>query len=117
MSVRIRNNKINMTRGDTLIAAVDMNKDGVRYTPSDGDYIRFAVKHKQMTTGKTAYVDSSPLILKEIPTTTMLLELEPNDTKRLSFGEYVYDVEITFANGRVDTFITNSPFIIEPEVH
>lgn len=51
-----------------------------------------------------------------IPTSTMILHLDPEDTKDLGFGEYVYDVELTFANGDVDTFINNAKFILAPEV-
>ena len=47
----------------------------------------------------------------------MILELEPNDTKTLDFGSYVYDVQITFADGRVDTFITEAVFKLTPEVY
>jgi hypothetical protein len=117
MSVKIDNTKITMTRGDTLLVAVSMVKDGEDYLPTSGDVVRFAVKNKKMTMGNKEYSDPEPIILKNIPIATMVLELEPEDTKNLSFGEYVYDIEITFANGRVDTFITNSPFILAPEVH
>jgi uncharacterized membrane protein YkoI len=47
----------------------------------------------------------------------MILELEPSDTKILDFGSYVYDIEITFKDGTVDTFITEANFKITPEVH
>lgn len=111
-------NKITMTRGDTLLLAVSMTKNNEPYVPVSGDAVRFAVKHTKMTSGGKEYVDTEPLILKQIPIATMILELEPEDTKPLDFGEYVYDIEITFGeNGRVDTFITNSPFILTPEVH
>ena len=47
----------------------------------------------------------------------MTLDIIPNDTKRLPFGDYVYDVEITFGNtGRVYTFINNAKFKLAPEV-
>ena len=115
--VKIEGNKITMTRGDTLRAAVAMTRDGTEYTPVEGDSVRFAMKNKKMTFGNKEYTDADPLILKSIPIDTMILELDPEDTKPYSFGEYVYDIEITFANGRVDTFITNSPFILSPEVH
>ena len=120
MSVIIneKTNEIRMTRGDTLLVAVTMTRDGAPYTPVSGDSVRFAVKHTKMTSGGKEYADVDPLILKTIPVATMILELEPEDTKSFPFGEYVYDIEITFGDtGRVDTFITNSPFILTPEVH
>ena len=46
----------------------------------------------------------------------MVLRINPADTKALGFGEYTYDIEITFANGDVDTFIHEARFILAPEV-
>ena len=45
------------------------------------------------------------LINKVIPNDTLELHLEPEDTKKYNFGDYVYDIQITFANGDVYTFI------------
>lgn len=119
MSVVIKDNKITMTRGDTLLASVGLkNKTtGEDYTPVEGDEVRFAMKSKRMTAGGKEFYDTEPLILKPIPIAEMVLELEPEDTKPYGFGEYVYDIQITFADGRVDTFIENAPFILTPEVH
>lgn len=113
---RVDGNKITMTRGDTLIIQVGISQGDEPYTPQAGDSVRFAVKSRLNNKG-TAFKEAEPLINKEIPTDTMLLTLDPEDTKQLPFGEYAYDIEITFDNGVVDTFITNSPLIIEPEVH
>ena len=65
---------------------------------------------------ESEYKDPVPLIEKDIPISTMILNLEPEDTKPFGFGEYVYDIELTFANGLVDTFINNETFILAPEV-
>lgn len=107
-----------MTRGDTLYAGVSMiNKEtGERYTPVEGDVVRFAVKHKTLTANQGNYVDTNPLIRKVIPNDTQILKLEPSDTKELQFGEYAYDVEITFENGDVDTFIKEATLKLTPEV-
>lgn len=113
---KVEGNTITMTRGDTLILQVGINQGDEPYTPVEGDKVRFALKG-QLNSRGTAYKDSEPLILKNIPIDTMLLTLDPEDTKHLPFGEYNYDIEITFDNGVVDTFITASPFIIDPEVH
>lgn len=39
------NNKISLTRGDTLPLEVEIQIDEVVYTPQEGDTVRFAVKH------------------------------------------------------------------------
>lgn len=108
--------KITMTRGDTLRVLVGIEKDNETYTPVDGDVVRFYLKHNTMNSKKTEYKDPEPLITKEIPISTMVLELASADTKALEFNSYVYDLEITFANGSVDTFINNAPLILVPEV-
>lgn len=53
----------------------------------------------------------------DIPIDTMKLAIKPEDTKNLAFGKYVYDIELTKANGEVDTFITKAVFKITEEVH
>jgi len=100
---RINGNDITLTRGDTLILQIEISKGDEVYTPVEGDYIRFAMKHKYSD------ADSAVKILKEIPTDTMTLELLPEDTKSLSMGKkYVYDMELTDNNGRVYTFISGT---------
>ena len=77
------------------------------YTPVNGDKVRFALKQ--------SYSSNKVLIHKSIPIDTLILYLAPSDTKKLKFGNYVYDIEITFANGDVDTFIRGE-FKLEEEV-
>lgn len=105
-----------MTRGDTLRVLVSIEMDGEGYTPEEGDTVTFYLKRAAMNGSRTAYKDSEPLITKTVPTATMVLTLAPEDTKPLGFGEYVYDLQITFTNGTVDTFINNANFTIVPEV-
>lgn len=112
----VSNNEVTMTRGDTLILHVTASREGQAYVPEEGDVVRFALK-SQLNGKGTAYKEAEPLILKEIPTDTMILRLDPDDTKSLLFGQYTYDIEITFASGIVDTFITAKSFTISPEVH
>ena len=61
--------------------------------------------------------DETPLLIKEIPIDTMILTLNPEDTKHLPFGKYVYDIELTKATGEVDTFITKAILKLTEEVH
>lgn len=109
MTSRIFENRIFLTRGDTFQATIVLtNADGEIYEPVDGDVIRFALKQK--------WEDETILIEKTIPNDTLTLELEPMDTKGLAFGKYVFDIQITFEDGRVDTFISEGEFEIRPEV-
>ena len=114
--IEIVENRITMTRGDTLVTTVEVIFDEEPYIPVEGDKVRFAVKHPTMNADKTEYTDAVPLILKDIPIDTMELTLEPDDTQVLGFGKYDYDCEITFANGIVQTFISDK-LILTKEVH
>ena len=109
MSFRVRNNTIYLTRGDTFKAVISITyPDGSVYTPKEGDQIRFALKEN--------IEDEECLIWRDVPIDTMLLVIYPGDTKELEFGTYVYDIQLTKANGDVDTFITASKFKITAEV-
>ena len=114
------NNKISLTRGDTLPLEVGIQIDEAVYTPQEGDTVRFAVKHATYIKdrqGYTEFKDETPIILKNIPIDTMTFQIDPADTKDLGFGDYKYDCEITFADGTVATFIKDEDFVITPEVH
>lgn len=113
----INDNAITITRGDSGIAEITLTtSDGEQYVPQEGDSIRFAVKSNKFTPKMTEFVDAEPLIEKSIPITDLNLRIHPNDTKDLPFGSYLYDLEITFSDGYVDTFINCAPFRITPEV-
>ena len=116
---KLNGTEISLTRGDTLCLQVKALRKftGEEYTPVEGDKIRFALKHSDMVAGRTAFKDVNPIIVKDIPISTMQLKLDPIDTKDLKFDTYTYDIELTFANGEVDTIIPYSKFIILPEVH
>lgn len=106
-TINDKTKQITLIRGDTLKMQVNILIDKQPYTPATGDVVRFAMKQSMSS--------SKVLIHKEIPIDTLILHLEPSDTKRLAFGDYVYDIEITFANGDVDTFITGK-MTLKPEV-
>ena len=114
--IDITGTTIKMTRGDTLWVQVKIKKDGKQYAPQDGDVVKFYLKHDSLNSRGTAYKDVEPLVAKEVPIETMILTLEPEDTKPLEFGGYKYDLEITMSDGRVDTFINNARLILVPEV-
>lgn len=117
MSCKVDGTTIVLTRGDTMSLKVNILKDGETYTPEAGDAVRFALKHNKVKADRTDYTDPEPLILKDIPTDTLILTLDPEDTKDLAFDTYVYDIELTFADGAVDTFIAKAKFKLTEEVH
>lgn len=110
--LKLANNTIYITKGDTLDLQVQIkDQSGDEYTPSENDSIRFALKRK--------YSDPEPLILKIIPISTMRLRIESDETKQLEVRAtpYVYDIEITFEDGTVDTFIDCEKLYVTEEVY
>lgn len=111
MSSRIEGKKIYLTRGDTfrgLVEAFLPDSESKKYIPSSGDSVRFAMKR--------TYEDVNPILVKDIPIDTMVLTLDPEDTKSLPFGMYFFDIQVTYANGDVDTFITKGKIHLTEEV-
>lgn len=106
----IKDNNITLTRGDTLLLEIKMIKEGELYTPVEGESLRFAMKNKYLDP------DDQVVLVKDIPIDTLILQLQPEDTKELPMrSKYVYDIQFTDINGRVDTFIKGT-LIIEEEV-
>ena len=109
MGYSVSGTTIKMTKGDTAFFYMTpyvKEPDGTRtpYTPNPGDSIRFALK-KYMR--DISGIDREPLLChRAIPTDTFLLELNPDDTARLDYGKYYYDVQLTDAAGHVDTYIS-----------
>lgn len=112
--IDVKGTTISMTRSDTLMVKIGIKNKatGEEYIPVAGDRIRFA-----MNTDFKYQEPVTPLILKEIPIDTMMLVLEPDDTKDLEYGTYKYDIELTTEDGIVDTFITEASFKLMKEVY
>ncbi len=113
---RFDGNTIYLTRGDTLRASLSIKQNEIDYIPVDGDSIRFAMKRADLNSSKTDFLDKKPLVEKNIPIETLQLKLDSSDTAALPFGVYAYDIQITMADGTVDTFITDKIYL-QPEVN
>lgn len=100
---------ITMVRGDTLILDVEIETvANGNYIPAEGDEIIFAAK--------SSPGEYKPVIFKTIPTDTLKLRLDPADTNKLPFGDYIYDIEARLASGYVDTIISSGKLRILQEV-
>ena len=111
----VNGTNIKLTRGDSFYCQLTITQGDDPYVPAEGDEIRFAMKRALMTPGDGNFVDCTALVSKVIPNDTLILALTPTDTKTLKFGLYKYDIQITFADETVDTFISGD-FEILPEV-
>lgn len=109
MSSSIQGTSIRLTRGDTFRTQVIIRdkETGDEYEMQEGDTLRFRCV-------KSAGA-SEELIEKPIDASTLVLDLAPSDTSNLKFGDYFYDIELTKANGDVDTVIAEARITIAPE--
>lgn len=110
--IQIDNNfNITMTRGDTFARTLVLTKSDKPYVPQEGDVIRFAMA--QVYKDKPGY---ELLLEKVIPNDTLLWKIEPSDTSTLAYGYYKYDLQITYADGTVETFADKKKFTLTEEV-
>lgn len=105
MSYSVKGTNVTITRGDAFSANICIYQpNGKLYNLVEGDIVQFAMKKSTK--------DTTILILKDIPKETMKLVLNPDDTKELDFGTYMYDIQLKKATGEVHTFITKSYFTV-----
>lgn len=103
-------NSIHLTRGDTARLMIDRAKNvatGEDYVFTEEDTVEMSVK-------KTVN-DTEKLIYKKVSGGSVF-HFEPEDTKSLSFGRYVYDIQLTTNVGDIYTVITPTVFEVMKEV-
>lgn len=109
MSYEVKGTGITLTRGDSVKIKVQIvDKEGNLYIPDPKDVIEFGVKKE--------YSDEELLIHKFVSPDDLILRIEPEDTKLLDFGIYLYDMQLTKPSGEVSTFITKAKIKITEEV-
>lgn len=103
-------NRFEIVRGDSADFDVYLpikDEEGQiidEYILQEGDVLLFTVK-KNTKTEDIIFQKSGQHI-----------EIFPEDTESLSYGKYVYDVELTYASGFRDTVIRPTEFKITDEV-
>ena len=101
-------NDIRFVRGDTQVFSLNiMDEDGLPYELQPTDKLVLTVKRS---------IYNTDIILQKVIDASMLIKFEHEDTEGLSFGEYVYDVQLTQGD-IVTTVIPPTPFILEGEVN
>ena len=113
--ISVSGTTITMTRGDTAVIQIAITQGASPYVIQSGDEVRFAMRPAGLNSKGTAY-KYDVCLDKDIDTATLILQIDPEDTYQLPFGEYVYDIQLTKADGTVDTFITTATLILAPEV-
>ena len=102
--LKIVNNKVYLVRGDSgAITVTVLNADGSIRVIQPDDEILMTVR-------------ASPTSEILFQKTGSEIIIEPEDTAALAFGTYCYDVQITLADGTVDTVIPKNDFVVLEEV-
>ena len=103
-------NTIHLTRGDTArfsIGRIVNTVTNTNYTPTPEDTVTMTIK-------KTV-LQADPCVQIIVPGGEVL-HIKPEDTKAMAFGNYVYDVQLTTADGDVYTIIPPTTFELLKEV-
>ena len=103
-------NTIQLTRGDTArfsIGRIVNTVTNTNYTPTAEDTVTMTIK-------KTV-LQADPFVQIIVPGGEVL-HIKPEDTKAMAFGKYVYDIQITMADGDVYTIIPPATFELLKEV-
>ena len=105
-----KDNTIHLTRGDTArfsIGRIVNTVTNTNYTPTAEDTVTMTIK-------KTT-LDAAPCVQIIVPGGEVF-HIKPEDTKEMAFGKYVYDVQLTMADGDVYTIIPLATFDLQKEV-
>lgn len=100
-------NKITIIEGDS--GRFDLKVD--EYELTEGDTVYFSVSSvKTSDKGRSAYLFQKRIT--EFEDGVCSISIEPEDTKG-KVGNYYYDIQITLANGYVDTVIGPTIFSVK----
>lgn len=101
------NNIKEVTRGDTAMFSVTLyDAEGAEYIPEEGEALTFYLMKKDCDDLTEA------ILVKDIPVSTMQLELTASETRELQKGSYPYRVRIIDTLGHEYTVIKSTLKII-----
>ena len=100
-------NHIKMTRGDSEGITVSCAQQPFE----EGDKITLTMRKSKKDTTKVMQKDVTEFVEGKA-----LIEIAPSDTSNLEFGDYIYDIQMTRADGTVKTIVKPATFTVELEV-
>ena len=104
---KVDNNNISMIRGDSGVFTISItDTDGSPVELTGGDVLTFTLRRAAR----------NPAIVLQKIIADGELDIKPADTEGLTFGAYVYDIELKRADGYVDTVIPPHEFLLLEEV-
>ena len=102
----VKGTDISMVRGDT--ESIRVGFKGIELMP--GDKIEFTVREDAL----------SPVVIHKVverfENNAAFIYIESQDTAKLSFGDYYYDIQLTHGGGRISTIVKKSKFRLEEEI-
>lgn len=110
--MKVIGTNISMTRGDSetiTVHCLDANKILVPLVA--GDTVYFTVKVNAYATAKLLQK-----VVTEFVEGKAIIEIKPEDTKSLAFGDYEYDIQLTTSLGVVTTIVPPSKFSLKGEI-
>lgn len=107
--LRIDQNSISLTRGDTAYLTVPIFNDvtGEEYVMQPDDTLTLTVKRS---------VRDTEFVFQKVSTGSNAFHILPTDTAGVKFAVYKYDIQLTTADGDVYTVIEPTDFKIAEEV-
>lgn len=104
---KVDNNNISMIRGDSGVFTITItDTNGSPVELAEGDVLTFTLRRAAR----------NPAIVLQKIIADGELDIKPADTEGLTFGAYVYDIELKRADGYVDTVIPPHEFLLMEEV-
>ncbi|MGI6227229.1 MAG: hypothetical protein ACOYJ1_13345 [Peptococcales bacterium] len=108
----IEGTNLSMIRGDTeVIEVACQDSEGTPVSFENGDTIYFTVKVNTNTVSKVLQKE-----ITEFVDGVAYIQIEHEDTNKLPYLTFVYDIQLTRADGTVKTIIPPSKFTILEEV-
>lgn len=108
--IKIVDGNIYLTRGDSAILELTiLDEDGQTWTPAEGDKVIFCMKK--------AAINPAVLLKIEAVSGSTDIIINPEDTKELTPGQYIYDIHAELAGGDVYTVIADKIFEVGKEAH
>lgn len=103
---------IYITRGDSESLSVALQStDGFAAPLTAGDKVYLTIKENINTADKILQ-----FVVKEFVDGKAIINILPSDTAALDYGVYVYDIQVTLADGTKRTIVRPSNFEIGGEV-
>lgn len=122
--LKINNGVIQLTRGDDCVLDLQIyTPDNQEYSPREGEKARFTVRKHPLNNNATPPLIEKDFEFEELGSgdknnekiKVWRIKINSIDTKFMTYGNYLYDVQFCDINGNITT-VCNGKFILTYEV-